>query len=298
MKSLIVIMHAALLPVLAGTAGDAGAATPDAASVESVVQRHVAAANVQARLNQESVEPSQTEIADLDGDGKAEIVLLTVSYGPTFWSNSLAVFTDRGNGYALAAESSDALGSVEKMDIERGLIRVKAKWPGPNDPRCCPSIDKTAYYRWQGNRLLQTSPAAARAAPAAAAPTAQGWQIRPVSGRPPVATVSGPGVVQSMSLLCEKNVPIAAFALKAKPPAGPVVLGLDFAGQRVSLTLTQPSAGGSVWYGDLRPSPLPRLLLVRRGSAVLTINNGLQGQLALDGADAAAKAALSSCYRF
>ncbi|KAF1722713.1 hypothetical protein [Pseudoxanthomonas wuyuanensis] len=82
MKSLIVIMHAALLPVLAGTAGDAGAATPDAASVESVVQRHVAAANVQARLNQESVEPSQTEIADLDGDGKAEIVLLTVSYGP------------------------------------------------------------------------------------------------------------------------------------------------------------------------------------------------------------------------
>lgn len=298
MKTLTVILYAASLTGLASGLGVARAATPDATTVEKIVQRHVAAANVQARLNQESVEPSQTEIADLDGDGKAEIVLLTISYGPTFWSNSLAVFTDRGNGYALAAESSDALGSVERIDIERGLIRVKAKWLGPNDPRCCPSIDKTAYYRWQGNRLQQTSPTAARTTPATAVPAAQGWQVRPVSGRPPVATVSGPGVVQSMSLLCEKNVPVAAFALKAKPPAGPVVLGLDFAGQRVSLTLTQPSAGGSVWYGDLRPSPLPRLLIGRHGSAALTINNGLQGQLALDGADAAAKAALSSCYRF
>lgn len=115
---------------------------------------------------------------------------------------------------------------------------------------------------------------------------------------PPVATTAGPGVVQSMSLVCTENLPVAAFDLKAKPPPGPVVIELEAGGQRVQLPVTQPASGGTLWYSDLRNSTLPKFLAANGGNAKLMINQGQQGQLSLQGAGAAAKAALSGCSRF
>jgi hypothetical protein len=282
----------------------ARAASADAAAVEKVVKRHVDAANREAEQNRESVEGSQTVVDDLDGDGKAEIVLLTTLLGPTYWNHSITVFADRGKGHVVAATTDSPLGSVESIRIKDGLILVNAKWPAPNDPRCCPSLQKTTAYAWQGNTLVEAKPGTKRDSSTipAAAPSAKtpgpGWELRTLQGRAPLATTSGPGVVQSLSLLCNENIPVAAFVLKAKPPAGPVVVGLEAGGQRVQLPLTQPASGGTLWYGDLRNSSLPKFLLTQDGNARLTINQGTQGQLSLQGAGTAAKAALAGCYRF
>lgn len=281
------------------------AAAPDAAAVADVVQRYLASANREAELNRESVEGGQTVVADLDGDGNAEIVLLTTLLGGTYWNYSVTVFTDRGKGHVAAASTDTPLGMVDSIAVKDGSIHVSAKWPAPNDARCCPSVQRTTAYAWQGNKLVETQPGANHAAtvtPAAKAPAAEspgvGWELRTLPDLPPLATTAGPGVVQSLSLLCNENLPVAAFVLKAKPPPGPVVVGLEAGGQRVQLPLTQPASGGMVWYGDLRNSTLPRFLAANGGNARLTINQGQQGQLSLQGAGAAARAALSGCYRF
>lgn len=305
MRRVVLIPFLVACTLLGMFARAAVAATPDKATVEKIVKRHVDAANREAQQNQESIEATQTLVADLDGDGSDEIVLLTTLLGATYWNHSLTVFTDRGKGHVVAASTDSPLGMVDSIAVKDGMIHVKAKWAAPNDPRCCPSLEKTTAYAWQGNRLVEAKPGTKRAAVVApSAPTATtkspdvGWELRTLQGRAPLATTAGPGVVQSLSLLCNENIPVAAFVLKAKPPAGPVVVALEAGGQRVQLPISQPAAGGTLWYGDLRTSALPKFLMANEGNAKLTINQGQQGQLSLQGAGTAAKAALSGCYRF
>lgn len=309
MKPAVFLLGALTFYTLAWGHGTASAAAPTAATVEGVVKRYMDAANRAAGQNQESVEATQTVVADLDGDGRDEIVLLTTLLGPTYWNHSVTVFADRGKGHVVAASTDSPLGMVESIAARDGLILVKAKWPGPNDPRCCPSVEKTTAYAWQGNKLVETRPGAKRAAPLAtgaspaataspAKPPGAGWELRALQGRAPLATTAGPGVVQSLSLLCNENIPVAAFVLKAKPPAGAVVVALEAGRQQVRLPLGQPASGGTLWYADLRNSALPEFLLANDGNARLTINQGVQGPLSLKGAGAAAKAALAGCYRF
>lgn len=152
------------------------AAAPDAAAVADVVQRYVASADREAELYQENVEGGQTVVADLDGDGQAEIVLLTTLLGATYWNYSVTVFTDRGKGHVVAASTDTPLGMVDSIAVKDGSIHVSAKWLAPNDARCCPSLQRTTVYAWQGNKLVETrpgaEPAAATVTPAVKAPAA------------------------------------------------------------------------------------------------------------------------------
>ena len=118
------------------------------------VQAYLAKANKKASANHESVELVSTQSADLNGDGKAEIVLNALWAGGTWWNNRVVVFTDIGKGYQAVAETSDPLGQVESVEVKDGFIHVHALWPGPNDPRCCPSVKKTSVYQWHGNKIF------------------------------------------------------------------------------------------------------------------------------------------------
>lgn len=142
------------VPLLILVAGAAVAASLDPARVDTVVESHVAALNEQGRANREEVEAVQTLVADLNGDGKAEIVLLSTRYFGNASSSQLTVFTDRGRGHVPVAQSSDALGQVEKIEVKDGRVLVHALWLGPRDARCCPSVKRTATYAWQGNKLV------------------------------------------------------------------------------------------------------------------------------------------------
>lgn len=137
----------------------AHAAKPDPGVIERTVQAHVRAADQAAQQNRESVEAMQTLTADLDGDGKEEIVLLTTLLGPTYWGYAVTVFSDRGKGYVVAAESTDALGMVDSISAKDGTVLVKAKWPAANDPICCPTLEKTTPYQLRGGKLLQAGKA-------------------------------------------------------------------------------------------------------------------------------------------
>jgi hypothetical protein len=102
----------------------------------------------------EDAQSSGSAVADLNGDGKQEIVLVWTLLGPTYWRNSLTVFTKSTRGFKPAAtlqlEGEASLGSVKG-----GVILVKQKVYAKNDPNCCPSLDKQGRYRWAGNKITE-----------------------------------------------------------------------------------------------------------------------------------------------
>ena len=139
------------------------APSKNAAAIDRAVKAYIAGLNKRLADNQETAEATQIEMADLDGDGKDEAVLLYTTYGPTFWDAGLTVLADCGKGYVVVAESNDALGNVvEKIEAGDGLIRVHALWQGPDDANCCPTVKRTTAYRLRGNALVKAAPAGGR----------------------------------------------------------------------------------------------------------------------------------------
>jgi hypothetical protein len=173
---------------------------------------------------------------------------------------------------------------------------------------------------WNGREMARLGAGAAQPAPRAAAPapapgggeTKSGtpagsaapappppgtaWQVRTGGDGRPIAIVAGPGVVQALTVLCHEGVPVAALALRARPPAGPVTLGL--AGRGGTATVPLAPGGGSAWFADLRNSPVPRLLAGDEPSLELRINGGLQGRVSLQGSTRSVRDALAPCLRF
>ena len=101
----------------------------------------------------ESYEATEVVAADLNGDGQDEVVVLWTMYGPTYSDNGVVVLAKQGARYAAAGETQDPLGLAEGMTVADRTIQLKTKWPGPNDPRCCPSVTKTLRYRWTPGKL-------------------------------------------------------------------------------------------------------------------------------------------------
>jgi len=288
--------------VSGASVAQAQSAAPSKAVVEQTVKRYVEAANREVQANQETVEASQTEVADLNGDGKPEIILWSTLLGPTYWSHGIVVFGDRGRGYEKVAETKEALGMVERIALKNGLIEVRAKWPAPGDPRCCPTQNRITSYRLDGARLVKAGRDKAPIPEGAGPGRPSGrsaWELRTVAGRPPVATVEGPGVVRSLSLMCNEGRAVLALVVRAKPPLGALTLSLVVGGRTMNLPLVQGSTDGKLLLADVSKSALPRLLAqYGRGTATLRINGGLQGPLRLDGVSAASRVALADCYRY
>lgn len=126
------------------------AAGPDTAQAKRIGEQFVAAKQAG---HMESYEATEVVAADLNGDGQDEVIVLWTMYGPTYWNHGVAVLAKQGARYAPAGETQDALGLVEGMTVADGVIELKTKWPGPNDPRCCPSVAKTLRYRWTPGKL-------------------------------------------------------------------------------------------------------------------------------------------------
>lgn len=99
----------------------------------------------------------QVELADLDGDGRAELVLLWTFLGPTFAWSRVEVFKPGPKAWASAA-SADAWGQVERMQVVGAEIRVHTLMPGPKDARCCPTLKKVQTLRWSAGKLASARP--------------------------------------------------------------------------------------------------------------------------------------------
>jgi len=96
--------------------------------------------------------PAQHVIADVNGDGKPDIVLHWNVLGPTFGYSKMSIFLDQGRNYRTL--TTDLPGMVDSIAVKGSSILVDTKMAGPNDPRCCPSVKKRVTYQWTGQKLV------------------------------------------------------------------------------------------------------------------------------------------------
>ena len=102
----------------------------------------------------ETAEPDDNTVADLNGDGKPEIVLVWILMGPTYFNSNLTVFSMKGGVYEPAA-TFPLTGEAKLSSVKNGIINVEQKVLAKKDPLCCPSITKHGKYRWMGNKILE-----------------------------------------------------------------------------------------------------------------------------------------------
>lgn len=138
-----------VLALLAALAVCASAHALDGAGANKVIDQFLAA---QSR-EQGSPEAFSHQIADVDADGRPDIVLLWNVMGPTSAWPKLTLFLDNGGSYR--ALTANLWGQIEKLDVRGADIVVSTLMPGPNDPRCCPTQKRRINMRWQGGKLVQ-----------------------------------------------------------------------------------------------------------------------------------------------
>jgi len=102
----------------------------------------------------EDTDSQGSAIADLNGDGKSEIVLVWTVLGPTYWRNTLTVFSKTAGGYEPVA-SLQLTGEAKLSSVKGGIITLDQKVYAKNDPVCCPTIEKKAKYRWVGKKISE-----------------------------------------------------------------------------------------------------------------------------------------------
>jgi hypothetical protein len=140
------IRHVSLALLVACAAQ--GAHALEAAGAKQVVDKFLASRS----QPQASADAVQHVIADLDGDGRPDIVLMWNVLGPTYFYPKLTVFLDQGRSYRTL--TADLNGQTQRLTVQGSDILVDTLMPGPNDPRCCPTRKLRMHFRWQGGKLV------------------------------------------------------------------------------------------------------------------------------------------------
>lgn len=98
------------------------------------------------------VSPGEHKIADLNGDGKDDIVLIWHALGPTYGYSKMSIFLDQGRNYRTL--TTDLPGQIENFTVNGSKVILNTLTPGPKDPRCCPTVKTRVTYQWLGNKLV------------------------------------------------------------------------------------------------------------------------------------------------
>lgn len=120
----------------------------DAAGAQQVIDKFLAAQSEP----QATASAAQHVVADVNGDGRPDIVLMWNVLGPTYSFPKLTLFLDAGRTYR--ALTTDLSGLTERLTVRGPSIVVDTLMPGPNDPRCCPTKKAQMQFRWQNGKLV------------------------------------------------------------------------------------------------------------------------------------------------
>jgi hypothetical protein len=102
----------------------------------------------------EDTDSQGSAVADLNGDGKSEVVLVWTLLGLTYWRNTLTVFSKTAGEYKPVA-SLPLTGEAKLSSVKAGIIALDQKVYAKNDPLCCPTIMKKAKYRLVGKKISE-----------------------------------------------------------------------------------------------------------------------------------------------
>jgi hypothetical protein len=117
---------------------------------DAVVKKFLAS----QKTSDEEAESAGSAVADLDGDGKPEIVLVWTTMGATYWRNTLTVFSKTASDYKPVA-TFPLNGEATLSKVTGGIIYVDQKLYAKRDPLCCPSVKKMMKYRLTGKKIAE-----------------------------------------------------------------------------------------------------------------------------------------------
>lgn len=106
-----------------------------------------------SRRGEGDAQADAVEAADIDGDGRPELVLLWTFLGPTFAWSRVTVLSQGSGGWRDVA-SADVNGQAERMRVQGREIAIETLTLGPRDARCCPSVRRVQRLHWRGGRLV------------------------------------------------------------------------------------------------------------------------------------------------
>ena len=308
-----VASHAGGLPAAAATAAaypqklGFGAAAPKPTPAQAAAILHAAASDIRD-FNHPEHPDYALALADLNDDGRTDLL---VQYADGAFCGSSGC-----SGVIVMAEPDGYSRTATGLPNFYGRIDVLAdKHHGMHDLR----FDDGPVWTWNGKDYsFAKGAAAAPSAPArpsrtdtsAASSGRQAWQTREAAGRTLAMVVATDSVIKTISVFCDQGKPVLAMLVKARPPAGAVMLTFDFRGYPVVVPMGQGNREGTLWLSDLSRSDLP-VWFTHRGSdaskeafariaseASLQINGGTQGRISLANSTATTRAALSGCYRY
>jgi hypothetical protein len=104
------------------------------------------------KIEEGQASAGQHVIADVNGDGRPDIVLQWTILGPTWWLPKLSVFIEQGRNYRTI--NTDLTGQIEKVSARGSSIFIDTMTLGPKDARCCPTLKKRLTYQWTGQKLV------------------------------------------------------------------------------------------------------------------------------------------------
>lgn len=96
---------------------------------------------------------------DLNGDGKEDAAVIFYSSGGgsgTFYE-LIVMINKNGSPYCADAKELGDRVIIKSITIESGIITVNMAIHGPNDPMCCPTVQKIVKYQLSGDQLLEVS---------------------------------------------------------------------------------------------------------------------------------------------
>lgn len=98
---------------------------------------------------------------DLDGDGRAEAVVILDSWtgGSGVFSYMAVVSGTTGQAVNIATELLGDRVQVRDLGIEDGKILVDLRGHGPDDPSCCPSMSMRQTWQLEGRALRELTAA-------------------------------------------------------------------------------------------------------------------------------------------
>lgn len=101
----------------------------------------------------EYIENRQVVYVDLNGDGQPDAVVLFTIEGQGGGNGSyqvLAGFYRSGAGWAYQGHTTVFGAATDVKPVGPQLVAVTSLTSGPDDPRCCPSIETVERYSWNG----------------------------------------------------------------------------------------------------------------------------------------------------
>jgi hypothetical protein len=125
-----------------------GAQALDDNGAKAVINKFIGSQKIEGA----DASPDRHVIADLNGDGKPDIVLLWNVLGPTSGYTKLSIFLDQGRNYRTL--TADLSGLVERLTVTGSTIVIDELTLGPKDPRCCPTVKTQQRFQWTGSKLV------------------------------------------------------------------------------------------------------------------------------------------------